>query len=79
MLTKKFVKNKLTACILGFGLLSLSASVLAKTYTLDQGQSQLIETNQKIDTIFVSSPNVADYEILDDNSFMIYAKAEGKI
>ena len=78
MLTKKFVKNKLTACILGFGLLSSSASVLAKTYTLDQGQSQLIETNQKIDTIFVSSPNVADYEILDDNSFMIYAKAEGK-
>ena len=45
MLTKKFVKNKLTACILGFGLLSSSASVLAKTYTLDQGQSQLIETN----------------------------------
>ncbi|WP_373766746.1 type II and III secretion system protein family protein [Glaesserella sp.] len=45
---------------------------------MEQGQSKRIKTNQKIDTIFVSSPNVADYEILDDNSFMIYAKAEGK-
>ena len=78
MLTKKFVKNKLTVCVLSVGLLGSSASVLAKTYTLEQGQSQLIETNKKIDTIFVSSPNIADYEILDDNSFMIYAKAEGK-
>ena len=78
MLTKKLVKNKLTVCLLGVGLFGLSSSTLARTYTLDQGQSQLIETNQKIDTIFVSSPNIADYEILDDNSFMIYAKGEGK-
>ncbi|EGP05880.1 RcpA, partial [Pasteurella multocida subsp. gallicida str. Anand1_poultry] len=27
---------------------------------------------------FVSSPSVADYEILDDNSFIIYAKEEGR-
>ncbi len=60
-----------------FGLV-LSSAALAATFNLEQGQTKLITTKQKIDTIFVSSPNVADYEILDDNSFMIYAKTEGK-
>lgn len=77
MLKTKFAKNKLTYLV-GIGLLSLPSILFAKTYNLAQGQSQLVETNQKIDTIFVSAPNIADYEILDDNSFMIYAKEEGK-
>ncbi|WP_165888689.1 type II and III secretion system protein family protein [Mannheimia granulomatis] len=59
-------------------LLTLPNHISAKTFNLEQGQSQLIKTSQKIDTIFVSSPDVADYEILDDNTFMLYAKNEGK-
>ncbi|WGE88162.1 type II and III secretion system protein family protein [Actinobacillus equuli subsp. haemolyticus] len=60
------------------GLFAFSQAVSAKTFTLEQGQSQLIKTDAKIDTVFVSSPDVADYEILDDNTFMLYAKAEGR-
>ncbi|UAX43006.1 type II and III secretion system protein family protein [Pasteurella canis] len=58
--------------------LAISPYLYAKTYNLEQGGTQLIQTSQKIDTIFVSSPNVADYEILDDNTFIIYAKGEGR-
>ncbi|WP_440210343.1 pilus assembly protein N-terminal domain-containing protein, partial [Actinobacillus pleuropneumoniae] len=76
MQINKFSKTLLSSALLG--LLALSHSAMAKTFTLEQGQSQLIKTNAKIDTIFVSSSEVADYEILDDNSFMLYAKAEGR-
>lgn len=60
------------------GGLCLSSSVFAAVFHLELGQTKVINTKEKIDTIFVSSPNVADYEILDDNSFLIYAKSEGK-
>lgn len=74
MLNNKF---KTFACTGLFGALLIS-NVFAATFNLDQGQSEIIRTKQKIDTVFVSSPSVADYEILDDHSFMIYAKEEGK-
>ncbi|MDO4698898.1 MAG: type II and III secretion system protein family protein [Pasteurellaceae bacterium] len=61
-----------------FGGLLFSSSLLAATFNLEQGQTKMFKTKEKIDTIFVSSPNVADYEVLDDNTFIIYAKAEGK-
>ena len=77
LINNTFTNKKIINCLF-IGVSMFSSTALAKTYTLDQGQSQLIETNKRIDTIFVSSPNVADYEILDDNSFMIYAKGEGK-
>lgn len=74
MLNNKF--KKLVYASL-FGALLIS-NVFAATFNLEQGQSEIIRTKQKIDTVFVSSPSVADYEILDDRSFMIYAKEEGK-
>lgn len=55
----------------------ISVATNAKTYNLEEGQSKVIKSTKKIDTVFVSLPDVADYEILDDNSFIIYAKKEG--
>ncbi|MDU8924175.1 type II and III secretion system protein family protein [Pasteurellaceae bacterium LIM206] len=63
--------------LLGLTLICTSHSAFARTFTLEKGQGRLIELDQKIGTIFSSSPNVADYEIIDDYSFMIYAKEEG--
>ncbi|AIZ79020.1 type II and III secretion system protein family protein [Actinobacillus equuli] len=76
MRTNLFPKTLICSALLGLFAFSHAAS--AKTFTLEQGQSQLIKTDAKIDTVFVSSPDVADYEILDDNTFMLYAKAEGR-
>ncbi|WP_150539633.1 type II and III secretion system protein family protein [Actinobacillus vicugnae] len=76
MRTNFFSKTLLCSSLLSLFAFSHFAS--AQTFTLEQGQSQIIKTSAKIDTIFVSSPDVADYEILDDNTFMLYAKAEGR-
>ncbi|URL05581.1 pilus assembly protein N-terminal domain-containing protein [Avibacterium sp. 21-595] len=52
-------------------------SVSAQVFNMEDGQSRTLQTKSKIDTIFISSPDVADYEIIGDNSFIIYAKGEG--
>ncbi|WP_420801017.1 type II and III secretion system protein family protein [Phocoenobacter skyensis] len=49
----------------------------AKTFYFEQGQSKHFKLKDKIDTIFISAPAIADYEILDDNSFVVYAKGDG--
>ena len=59
-------------------MLLLLFKFLRKTFPMEKGATRLVQTKEKIDTIFVSSPNVADYEILDDNTFIIYAKDEGR-
>lgn len=78
LINYKPMKNIGLNLLLSGTILLFSNIASAKTFNLEQGQSQFIETEQKIDTIFVSSPNVADYEILDDTSFLIYAKEEGR-
>lgn len=77
MKTKKTKNKLLSRLVVGLGSI-LSLTVSAHTFNLEQGGTKLVRTDQKIDTIFVSSPNVADYEILDDNTFIIYAKEEGR-
>ncbi|GJH42863.1 type II and III secretion system protein family protein [Pasteurella canis] len=77
MKDKKIKKRLLSALYIGLGTF-FSLNAFAQTFNLEQGGTKLIRTEQKIDTIFVSSPTVADYEILDDNSFIIYAKEEGR-
>lgn len=61
------------------GLSAFCASYTnAKTFYIDEGESQVIKLDKKIDTIFISAPSVADYHIIDDYSFILYAKAEGR-
>lgn len=70
--------NKLFSLILGAVLLSFSLIASAASITMDAGQSRTIKTNSKIDVIFAPAPAVANYEIIDDNTFIIYATGEGK-
>ena len=78
MLTwKHALSKKQLVCYAALGAI-FSLNAYAQNFSLEKGATQLIQTKEKIDTIFVSSPNVADYEILDDNTFIIYAKDEGK-
>ncbi|MDP8170822.1 type II and III secretion system protein family protein [Pasteurella skyensis] len=58
-------------------ILLFSAGLNAKTFYFEQGQSKHFKLKEKIDTIFISAPAIADYEILDDNSFVVYAKGDG--
>lgn len=72
-MSKYFIKKSVIATSL---LLSIVAN--AKTINLSQGSTDTVITKKKIDTIFISNPGVADYQILDDNRFLIYGKTNGE-
>ncbi|VTR56597.1 Flp pilus assembly protein, secretin CpaC [Serratia fonticola] len=52
-------------------------SFAAESY-LSPGESQVIQVKGSVDTVFMSSPEVADYEMIGDRSIVAYARKEGK-
>ncbi|MFP5595621.1 type II and III secretion system protein family protein [Kluyvera sp. 142486] len=49
----------------------------AEDMVLKEGQSKDISSGQKIDTVFISNPNVADYKVIDSKKVVLYAKKTG--
>lgn len=49
----------------------------AASYNLKPGQARTIKVNSQISTVFVSDPAVADYQVIDDTSLVVYAKKPG--
>lgn len=56
---------------------TISMSVEAKVIYLVPGDSQHLNFNEKIGTIFITNPSVANYKVLTDKSLLLYAKQEG--
>lgn len=50
---------------------------IAKPIYLSTGESYIINSQDEIETIFVSAAAIADYELVGKNSVIIYAKNEG--
>ncbi|MBS0054003.1 pilus assembly protein N-terminal domain-containing protein [Yersinia sp. Marseille-Q3913] len=49
----------------------------AKSVYISPGESYMIKTQEEIDTVFISSAAIADYELVSKNSVVVYAKSEG--
>ncbi|ATM94416.1 putative tight adherance operon protein [Yersinia frederiksenii] len=49
----------------------------AKPVYLSAGESYIINTQDEINTVFVSAAAIADYELIGKNSIIVYAKNEG--
>ena len=45
---------------------------------LSPGDSRVIKADENIDTVFISSPEIADYELVGDKSVVAYANQEGR-
>lgn len=44
---------------------------------LRAGQSRSVALKEKIDTVFISDPSVADYKVIGDKKIVLYAKSNG--
>lgn len=55
----------------------ISASAWCAGLTIALGDASSVTTQQEIGTIFVSSPDVADYQILDGHKFVVFGKQRG--
>jgi len=54
-----------------------SVSAWSAGLTIALGDANSVSTQQEIGTIFVSSPDVADYQILDSHKFVVFGKQRG--
>ncbi|MDC5818714.1 type II and III secretion system protein family protein [Vibrio europaeus] len=55
----------------------ISIPVWSAGLSIAMGDASSVSTEQEIGTIFVSSPDVADYQILDSHKFVVFGKQLG--
>lgn len=55
----------------------VSFSVSAKSLTVALGDATSVSTQQEIGTIFITSPEIADYQILDAHKFIVFGRGRG--
>lgn len=76
MSSHRYISTILVSLI--FILFFTAAKVYAHDVYMEPGDSQVVQVQDSIDTVFISSPDVADYEIIGDRSVMVYAKSQGR-
>ncbi len=69
--------HKLFISIIGFYSIFLVGNLYAQNITLLPGESREIKFDQKIDTIFITDPTIANYKILNDKKLMFYGLKSG--
>ena len=55
----------------------LLSSAFGEDLTLKEGQAKNISSQQKIETVFISNPEVADYKVIDNKKIVLFAKQPG--
>lgn len=70
-----FKKARVFALILTLPTLASMAS--AEDLVIREGQSKNISSSQKIDTVFISNPEIADYKVIDNKKVVLFGKKAG--
>lgn len=75
---KWIVLGKIRALLLTALLLQCNLVIAAgNELVLKEGQSRSITTREKIDTVFISDPSVADYKVIGSKKIVLFAKSNG--
>lgn len=75
------MKSMMRKLIQAFGvsLLCLAASAYAnQIINLSEGDAQALNIKQEIGSVFISTPEVADYQVIDKHKLVVFGRAIGK-
>lgn len=65
--------------LLGAMLMTVSLSLWAhETLYISEGEARALSSEQKIGSVFISAPDVADYQVVDNNKVVVYGRSTGK-
>ncbi|WP_319380752.1 pilus assembly protein N-terminal domain-containing protein [Thiomicrorhabdus sp.] len=56
----------------------ISASAMAESYTVKEGESQIIKLDYRITRAMIASPSIATLKVLNKNELLLTGKAAGK-
>ncbi|RTZ15593.1 general secretion pathway protein GspD [Vibrio aquaticus] len=58
-------------------MVCFSSHVFAKTTYLSEGEMKVISVSEDIESVFVSNPTIADYQVIDKRKVALFAKVMG--
>lgn len=58
-------------------MLVCQQALAAKIVNLSEGEAQTLSTSQEIGSVFISNPDVADYQVIEDNKVVFFGKKIG--
>ncbi|MCW8333490.1 type II and III secretion system protein family protein [Vibrio paucivorans] len=63
---------------LGLVLLISNSALAQKLVKMDEGQAKTISVQQDVSSVFISQPEIADYQVIDSRNIVVYAKETGR-
>lgn len=65
--------------LLGALLMTVSLSLWSHTtLNMAEGEARALSSKQKIGSVFISAPEVADYQVVDNHKVVVYGRSTGK-
>lgn len=65
--------------LLGAMLMTVSLSLWSHaTLNMAEGEARALSSKQKIGSVFISAPEVADYQVVDNHKVVVYGRSTGK-
>ncbi len=72
------ITAKITRWVLVMNLLLINSMVFASQRYITQFEGQHISLNETITTVFISAPDIADYNVIDEKTIVVFAKEVGQ-
>ncbi|ECJ3603247.1 hypothetical protein FQA97_23860, partial [Salmonella enterica] len=79
MIKKRSAIDILVSAASGVLLFISGTSLTLASIYLEPGDSRVFEIkgDKSVDSVFISSPSIADYEVITDNSIVVYGNKTG--
>lgn len=69
--------NTVICCLFVLATFFISVAE-AKSIYIEMGEAKTFKVAKDIDTVFISNPEVADYELVDNKQVIVFAKKDGR-
>ncbi|CNF56302.1 type II and III secretion system protein family protein [Yersinia similis] len=56
----------------------ITGTTFAQDIYMEKGEARTLKVNGVVDTVFISNPDVADYEVIDEKQVVIFARENGR-
>ncbi|MGK4445034.1 type II and III secretion system protein family protein [Yersinia enterocolitica] len=56
----------------------MTGAAFAQDIYMEKGEARTLKVNAAVDTVFISNPDVADYEVIDEKQVVIFARENGR-
>ncbi|ATM94449.1 putative tight adherance operon protein [Yersinia frederiksenii] len=72
----RYLPSRILAAFIAMAL--MIGSAFSQDIYMEKGEARTLKVNAAVDTVFISNPDVADYEVIDEKQVVIFARENGR-